>query len=48
MITLMINNFNGRRPRLQVGRSQLDLYLEEPALELNMKSDVLGFGMEVL
>jgi len=30
------NSFSGRRFRLQVGRSQLDLYLEDLPLELNM------------
>jgi len=37
------NNFSGRRSRAQVGRSQLDLYLKEPALELNMELDILEF-----
>jgi len=37
------NTFSGRRSRPQAGRSQLDLYLEEPALELNMELDVLEF-----
>ena len=37
------NSFSGTRSRPQAGRSQLDLYLEEPALELNVELDVLEF-----
>ena len=37
------NSFSGRRSRPQARRSQLDLYLEELALELNTELDVLEF-----
>ena len=40
------NSFSGRRSRPRAGRSQLDLYLEEPALELIIELYVLEFWHE--